>query len=103
MGRWQGAGPAGRAEVSLSLWPGSAAAHRRMVTLAERSLYDSWTSHLPHDPSHDQRTADAAGLAAVDEHSGWAGPTGPGDFIDGRSGADLPHCRHRRDQPALCL
>ncbi len=48
-----------------------------LLLLVERSLYGSWTSHLHHDPSHDQRTPDAAGLAAVDEHPGGAGPTGP--------------------------
>src|SRR6266446_9756773 len=50
VGRRRGADPAGRAEASLSILPGSAAANRRIVTLVERSLYGSWTSHLHHDP-----------------------------------------------------
>src|SRR6266511_739098 len=43
---WLGGGVCGRAKASLSMLPGSAAANRRIVTLVERSLYGSWTSHL---------------------------------------------------------
>src|SRR5881409_981974 len=77
--------------------------YSRHVPFVARYRYAAWTSHLPHDPSHGRRTPDAAGVATVNHHPGGDCPPGPEHCTHGGSGADLPYCRHGRDQPSLYL
>src|SRR2546428_3111693 len=69
--------------------------------LPVRSLYGSWTHHLPDDPPHACRTSDAAGVAAGHHDLGGACPTGPA-YSNSR-GSDVDHrpCRHRWERPPL--
>jgi hypothetical protein len=67
------------------------------LTSDARSLYGSWTHHLPHPSPHPDPTPDTAGVAACDKHTGWACPTWPADLTRRRWGPALPrgdHCRH---------
>src|SRR4030095_15466263 len=83
--------------------PSLARGQRTPLFLPERGLYGAWTQNLPHDPPHACPTPDAPGVATGDEHPCRTGPTRPDDLTHGRWGPNLPHCRHGRNQPPLCL
>jgi hypothetical protein len=71
--------------------------------LAVRYRYGAWTQNISYDSPHASTTPDAPGVATRDHHLRGACPTGP-DYSPGRRGhAAHGHCRHRRDQPPLCL
>src|SRR5262245_48491958 len=79
---------------------GHSADTRPSVTLSERSRYGTWTQNLLHHPPHASGTADALGVATVNDHPCRAGSTWPDAYTPGGWGADRPHCCSGRDQPS---